>query len=409
LAPASGCRSTVAAFGSTPEAGRRNAELLFTSSSFRFYAVNREPRFEHARSRLGKQALTPSRLYNDTSVWNGMSAADSSRTVSVVGTYANARYNLLTRRDPSYPEQLGDSRHIMRLRKVGHDQYDWLTTVEHAIGTVKPEEAARAMVALLTAFEGRTAAELRADVRGTFPNGSRALGTLASIYSLHTAQDADGATLLTLGIGIHPERLGTAYPDFAKYVRDYVGPANWRITLRDARGGTFFDARQDRSLITVRLRSRNGQLIPLEGPPRPVPDSLTMTVDFSGKFGIFRVGYKKLVGDFTIERSENEVAWMMRFRKEPDWILPLASRQLIRSPLRRPFHGRGSEFRIAIRSMPARQTVIARLATTTVQESAILRFLGSLGAGAMSDYSGKSEEQENRWWYEAFSALRKDV
>ena len=53
--------------------------------------------------------------------------------------------------------------------------------------------------------------------------------------------------------------------------------------------------------------------------------------------------------------------------------------------------------------------MISRRTYGVVQESAILRFLGSLGASAMSDFAGKSEAEENRFTADVFNALRADL
>jgi hypothetical protein len=46
-----------------------------------------------------------------------------------------------------------------------------------------------------------------------------------------------------------------------------------------------------------------------------MPDSLRLTMDVSMKYKAFRIGFRNLVGDFTIERTPNRRAWMMRFRR----------------------------------------------------------------------------------------------
>jgi hypothetical protein len=140
-----------------------------------------------------------------------------------------------------------------------------------------------------------------------------------------------------------------------------------------------------------------------------MPDSLRVRIDFSAKFKIFRVGFTNLVGDFTIERSEHQRGWMMRFRREPEWDFPLAADRLIRSPLRRPFEGRGSELRLAVRDDLGRQAMSVRQVRTAVKESAIMRWLGGLGDTAFGDFEGTSEAEENRFLAELFGALREDV
>jgi hypothetical protein len=115
------------------------------------------------------------------------------------------------------------------------------------------------------------------------------------------------------------------------------------------------------------------------------------------------------VADVSVINSDRERGWLLRFTREPDWKLPSAVSFMIHSPLRRPFEGTGSTFRLVLRENPGGATILARHTTTIVQESAILRFIGRLGATAMGDFVGKSESEENRFSAEFFTALRLDI
>src|SRR5688572_172915 len=75
------CRDVGPAFGPTIPAARANAEGLFGGIAQRFTNVQRNAKFTHARGRLGKYALTPSAIYNDTSVWTAI-GNDATRTVT---------------------------------------------------------------------------------------------------------------------------------------------------------------------------------------------------------------------------------------------------------------------------------------------------------------------------------------
>jgi hypothetical protein len=161
--------------------------------------------------------------------------------------------------------------------------------------------------------------------------------------------------------------------------------------------------------MAVRLRSRGGRLVSLDGAGTPMPDSLLLRLDASAKYRLFRVGFNNLVGDFTIERSEHERAWQFRFRREPGWRFPLAADKLIRNPLRRPFQGRGVEMRLGVRDDLGPQTLSVRYTRLAVNESAIMRWLGNLGATAFGEFSGRTELEENLFLYEMFAALREDV
>src|SRR5215207_7222694 len=78
----SACGNVGPAFGSNPLTARANADQLFGGIAQRFTNVERNNKFRVARGKLGKNALTPSAIYNDTSVWTAM-GPDNTRTVTV--------------------------------------------------------------------------------------------------------------------------------------------------------------------------------------------------------------------------------------------------------------------------------------------------------------------------------------
>jgi len=409
VAVASGaCRAAVPPWGQSLDSAKRNADNVFAAFAFRFYNVQRDPKFNAARPAMARYALIPSHLFADTSIWS-TSRPDSVRTLFLHGGLTSKGYLFSTRSAVPYPERLGDERHFMQLTRVGDDTYEWITHVDHAIGPVRAPQVAAALGAWFTAFEGRSAPALAAEARTLFARTAQHAGQAFRIDSLHTSRLADGSTSLTLRLAITPDSARPRYPYFAAYLDKYLMPSRARVHLDDRDGARFVELVLDDGELTVRLRARGGRLVALAGPPRPLPDSLRIKVDFSAKFMIFRVGYSELVGDFTIERGEHERAWMMRFRQEPDWDFPLFAERLIRSPLRRPFEGRGSELRLAVRDDLGTQAMSVRQARTTVRESAIMRWLGGLGSEAFGDFQGKSEAEENRFLMELFGALRQDV
>jgi hypothetical protein len=99
---------------------------------------------------------------------------------------------------------------------------------------------------------------------------------------------------------------------------------------------------------------------------------------------------------------------MMRFRREPDWHFPLAVNNLIRTSLKHPFKGDGITLRVSVRDRAGPQTLLSRRAGVSVQESAIVRWLGGLGNSAMSDFAGRADAEENRYVYDVLTALRGD-
>jgi hypothetical protein len=409
IAALSACRDVAPGFGTNAAAARANADGLFGGIAQRFTNVQRTPKFIGARGKLGKNALTPSVIYNDTSVWTAF-GPDSTRVITIDGEFSGNRYLFSARPWPTAPpNEPGDSRHYIRLRRLNENVFEWVTNVDIAAGTIKSDEFASVISRLMGSAEGRTPADLRADYRASFPRTTAALGRLFSLDTLRSVRDNEGATTVLLGIRIDPKGIRATMPDFAKYLDKYATPSKYRAVVTDKRGGRWVEVSGADNYMTLRLRSMNGHFAPLNGPVRPMPNDLQLTSDFTTKILFFTVGYRQLIGDVTVINSDRERGWFMRFTHEPDWRLPSAVSVMIHTPLRRPFEGNGATFRLVLRDNPGGQSILARHTTTVVQESAILRFLGRLGSTAMGDFVGKSEVQENRFSAEVFNALRLDV
>jgi hypothetical protein len=408
LAGTVACRDGAAAFGPTPLAARANAVDLFQAHAERFTDVVRTPKFYAARGKLGRGALTPSKIFGDTSVWTA-AGADSSRTLTVQGAFRDGHYVFDARPAIAIPERLGESRHTMRLKQLGDGEYEWQTGVEMAVGTMRAEDASNVLSGLLSSAVGRDEPALRADYRAAFPKTAAALGRLYTLDSLRGTPFRDGTTGITVVATLQPDRLRQYFPAFADYVDKYVVPARARFTLRDRVGARWVDGTIGENRLVLRLRTDNGRMAPLDGAARPMPDELQLHAEVSTKVSFFTVGMRDLVADFEVIRTAHERGWLMRFQREPDWQLPLATRQLLRSPLRRPFEKGGSTVRISLLDRPDAQTLVTRYTRGAVRESAILRFLNSLSSRMVGDFSGKSEAEENRFTAELFAALRDDM
>ena len=401
------CSASIDAFGTNPAAARVAAENAFAAYAYRFYEVRREPSFNRARELMGQYALIPSRLYRDSTLWN-VNRTDSTRTLFVGASFADNHYTFAADPNAPAPTRLGDQRHALNLKWLGGGDYEWFTHVDHAIGPVKPAQVGAAIVAMLTAAEGRSGDDALADARSNFPETARHLAQLFTIDSLRTSHDA-GATTTTFAVSFHPERLRPRYTFFAAFVDKYIMPTIYRMQVSDYTGRQYMDVTGRDGRMLVRLRSRDHTLVALGGVPAPMPDSLRLTIDLSMKYKLFRIGVTNLVVDLTIERSEHRRAWLMRFRKEPAWHFPLAVDKLIKVPLRRPFAGQGSELSLGVRDDRGPMTISDRHARFAVNEGAIVRWLGRLGASAFGDFSGRTELEENLFLYETFEALRADV
>lgn len=406
-----GCRAATLAYGPDAATAKTNADALASALEQRFTNVVRQPKFLNARMRIARYALSPSKLVNDTALWTDMRTerTGAERSIEVAATVVNGQYVFSPRAHAAPPSRLGDSRHVIALNKLAQDgDWQWTTTVDQAIGPLPPPRAADILRALFASAE-RPASATRADYSSAFPKTSEAFGRLIALDTLLTATQIDGSTLVTMHFFTSDERIKATFPAFAKFVRKYVTPTKYHFRLSDHAGNDFFDAQSTKARLVVRFRSRNGVLQPLSGLARPMPDSLQLHIDGSAKFGMFTVGASKLVGDFVIVSSPTERSWRMRFTKEPEWDLPLLAEQLLNTPLQRPFDGDGVQFRIGFVSAGNNQTLLTRTLRLAVRESAIMRFLGNLGFTAMSDYAGKAEEEQDRFFAEAFSAMRADI
>jgi hypothetical protein len=401
------CRGMPNALGPDRPAARTNADALFDGLAERFDNVQRTPKFFQARSKLGRYALSPSGVYGDTSVWTSV-GTDSTRTLILSGTHAATGYVFTPRAIVPTPNSIGDARHLIRLYRRGESEYDWDTAVDHAIGPVRANEIASALTAFISAPQATTSLRIRGETRALLPRTSRVLGELFSLDTIRILPWSDGSASVTVRFHMDPDRIKQTRPNFAKYLEKYVTPARYRLRLLDGRGAMWLDAAGSDNAFTASYRVRNGELLSITGNPIPVPDSLQISVDFSAKFMIFRVGVSRLVGDFVFIRAPDERGWMTRFRREPDWHFPLAVNTLIRTSLRHPFSGEGITVRLSVRDRGGAQSLLSRQAGVSVQESAIVRWLGGLGNSAMSDFAGRAEVEENRYVFEVLSALRGD-
>ena len=386
---------------------RANADALFGGLATRFDNVQRAPKFYQARSKLGRYALSPSGVYGDTSVWTTV-GADSTRTLTLLGTHTPTGYLFAPYASVATPTAAGDARHVIRLHRRGESEYDWDTHVDHAIGSVNAREIAAALTAFASAPQHAAGATAHAENQALFPQTSRVLGELFSLDSLRAVPIGDGSSAVLVRFRMDPDRIAKTRPNFSKYLDKYVSPARYRVRLQDGSGATWLDASGSDNVFSVSYRVRDGQLLALSGAPRVIPDTLQINVDLSAKFMIFRVGVSRLVGDFAFVRSDEERGWAMHFRREPDWHFPLAVNHLISTSLRHPFEGEGVTVRVSVRDRPGSQTLLSREASVSVQESAIVRWLGGLGNSAMSDFAGRAEAEENRYVFEVLSALRSD-
>ena len=396
------------AFGPNIAFARQNAEEFFYSIASRFTNIQRPPRILHARAQFGHYALTPSGIYNDTTIWLSI-GPDSARLFGDEGVFSYDRYVVTAKLSTTPPDAITESREIVRLRKLSSNEYEWFTDVDVALGRIQAKNIADVLAAGLAGGEGRSSAAIRADYTASFPRTAAALGRLFRMDTLRATPDSDGATTYDLAIRLTPDILKATMPHYSAYVDKYFSKGRYRITLTDKTGARWFDAWAANYYMHFKVRSKAGHFAPLEGVVRPMPEALMIRLDMAMKILVFTVGWTEMMGEFDIINTPHERGWSMRFQKEPNWTLPPTVGYLLKAPLRRPFQGPGIPVRISIRDNPGAQTVLNRRGTLVVQESGILRFLNRLSGTAVGDFLGPSEREANRFNADAFRALRLDV
>ncbi|MFL5638501.1 MAG: hypothetical protein ACJ78M_03940, partial [Gemmatimonadaceae bacterium] len=312
------CREAAPAFGPNLPAARQNAEEFFYSVGSRFTNIQRPLRIIRARQQFGHYALTPSGVYNDTTIWISI-GPDSARLFGNEGVFSFDRYIVNARLSNTPPDALTESREIVRLRRLSDNEYEWFTNVEVALGRIGAKSIADVLAATLAAGEGKSATAIRANYTTAFPRTGAAMGRLFTIETIEAVPDSEGATTFELAIRLTPDILKATMPHYAAYIDKYISKGKYRITLTDKTGARWFDAWAANYYMHFKVRSKGGHITPLEGAVRPMPEALTIHLDMSMKILLFTVGWKDMVGDFEIIDTPHERGWSMRFAKEPEW------------------------------------------------------------------------------------------
>ncbi|MEO8561870.1 MAG: hypothetical protein ABI601_07330 [bacterium] len=405
--PLSSCRDAFGGFGSGPRA-RTSIDQLFGALSERHADVVRNPKYEYARIQITHGALVPSGVFKDTAAWTGVSG--DVRLLETHGAFADGRYQLASRSGVAAPRNPGDGRHVITLSRLSSNEYRWDAAVDFALGSVRPRDVSDVAARLIASAERQTERQARADLMASAPRTSAALGLAFALDSLHPTPLADGSTAVTIGIAMRSDLLTRRYPAFGDYMRRYVDPARFRVLISDRAGIPFIEATANDRLLMIRVRTLHGKLVALTGAPVAMPDTLVLLGDFKARIKRLGVGFHGLSMELIHHREGEEVnEWVVTAHKEPEWDLPFAAARLIRAPLRRPFSGEGSLFRLGLRGDGSGPTVLVRQSRLFVQESAILRFLNALSNTAMNDFEAQVEREENAWLRELFAAMREDA
>ncbi len=402
----SGCPEAARPLGSG-SGGRAAADDLAVALATRFGPIERGPAFDAVRPKLARAALVPSRVYDEADVWTSQEA--EVRQLDLFGRRDGETYRLEMRPSAPPPVDAGDYRARLRLTRVEEGRYGWTMREELAVGAVRPTDLADALTGLLRSAEGVSAEEARAQAAQAFPRAAEALSRLFRLEVLDLTPDG-GATAIRLGLRVDPDRLKETAPRYAEFLGKWAAPIRVSAVASDASGATWWTLEAADMLWTVRLRVRDGSLVPLEGAAdRRLPDELRVAADYTTKAGIFTIGVEGLVVDVTLTRTSREKGYVARYRREPEWRLPFLIKPFLRGSLRYPFEGPGSWAGYAVRESTDGPTELVREFRFRVRESWIIRWLGGRGNEAVSDFRKGAEAEADRYAQECLFALRDDV
>src|SRR5688500_446299 len=247
------CGRGPSAFGATPAEARNGASDFFGALALRFGPLSRTPKLEEVRPRLVRHSLSPSKIFEDSALWSSRSG--TTRTMLVAGSRtARGGYLLAHRPQAASPERPGDGRATIQLAQLGAGEYGWHSIDELAVGGTSAADLGTVLVRTFAAIEGVPGPAIRAGYRQALPHTTAALGRYITLDSIRSVRQADGASLVSFTIRLDPKRLEATMPHFAKYARDYISPARYRITLTDRTGALWLEAVQDDDLLNLRSR-----------------------------------------------------------------------------------------------------------------------------------------------------------
>jgi hypothetical protein len=401
------CRAASRELAGGP-AGKAGPGALVEALAGRFGPIEREPAFDYLRPRLARAALVPSRAFDDAVLWTDR--GDAWRAVEFAGLAAGAVYRIGVRAHAPPPGAPGGYRGRVRLERTGGGRFEWRVDEELAVGSVRPLDLAAALGALFRGAEASSEATARASIAEALPRTSSRVGLLLRLEALTLLPDGHGTTVVRLAVRLTPDGIRGFAPRYAAFIRKYATPIRMRLLVGDPAGAAWWSLEASDNCWTLRLRLRDGSLVPLEGPAdRRVPPLLRATGDYSTRMGRHHVGAARLEADVALVRTPLEMGFSARFLREPDWQLPFLVEPLLHGPLRFPFEGPGSEAGWAVRETPGGGTRLLRQYRVRVRETWILRWLGGMTSNAVDEFRRGAEAEADRFHRECLLALRDDL
>ena len=388
-------------------AGMDGPVVLVQALADRFGPIDREPGFDALRPKMARAALVPSRVLEDGTVWR--TRGDGWRAVELDGYSSGAAYRIGARAEALPARAPGQYRGRVHLRQIGNGRFEWSVSEELAIGPVRPSDLAGALGALFRGAERSTEASARAAIAEALPRASAKLGLLLRLETLALQPDAHGATSARLAVRLTPAGIRGFAPHYSAFLEKYARPMRGSLVVADSGGAAWWTLETADHLWTLRLRVRDGSLVPLEGPAdRRLPGRLRATADYVTRMGPFKVGARRIAADLSLTRTPGEKGLSARFLQEPDWQLPFLVETFLDDPLRYPFEAPGSEIEWAARETPG-GALLTGLYRARVRETWILRWLGGMVGNAVGEFRGGAEREADQYHRECLLALRDDL
>jgi hypothetical protein len=239
------------------------------------------------------------------------------------------------------------------------------------------------------------------------PRAARAFGRLFDLETLSLAPQGDGTVRVEVAVRLRPDRIAGEAPRLAAYLTRRSNGLRMALSAFVADGRALWSAEAADTVWRLRLRVREGRLVPLEGAPAYAGGSLRVVVGYSFKAGLFRVGFRDLAADVDPSPWPGQVAFVARFTSPPDWQVPFIVEPFMRASLRYPFEGEGAQVSLSVREDDGRSQLVAE-SRVRVRESWIVRWLGGFSSRALAELRA-AEAEADRYALECLTAVREDV
>ena len=229
--------------------------------------IERGPAFDAARPKLARSALVPSRVFDEPDVWTTREA--DVRQLDLFGHRDGEKYRLDMRPSAPPPEEAGDYRGRLRLSRIddraassGRCARSWRwgrcgrpTSPTPSPGSCAPRRGS----------PKRRPGPARPQ---TFPRAAAVFSRLFRLETLELTPDG-GATAIRLGLRLDPDGMEETAPQYAAFLKKWAAPMRMSAAATDVSGAGWWSVEAADMLWTVRLRVRDGSLVPLEGTRRP--------------------------------------------------------------------------------------------------------------------------------------------